>query len=315
MPAMTRTVRAFATRTSSRATSNDVPRRAPPSGPGVGRVEAAGGAAGMGRACRVHGCARRGRLHRPRRDVAEPSHGARSRSGVRGGGARNVGARSVERVAPRDRVDRAVDDQARRTLGSARLTLLAEVVAASQEVAATSSRSRKIAILSDLLRTLAPSEVPIATGFLSGVPRQGRVGVGHSMVYGLETTPASGPSVTVGDLDGAVGEIEAATGPGSAARRRQVLTALLSRATPDEADFVRRLSTGERRQGASAGLMVAAIAKAAAVPAEIARRALMLSGDLPRTAEIAMTPGEGGLRAVGFELFRPILPMLASTAN
>jgi DNA ligase 1 len=40
----------------------------------------------------------------------------------------------------------------------------------------------------------------------------------------------------------------------------------------------------------------------------------MLSGDLTRTAEIALTQGEEGLRDVGFELFRPILPMLASTA-
>jgi DNA ligase-1 len=41
----------------------------------------------------------------------------------------------------------------------------------------------------------------------------------------------------------------------------------------------------------------------------------MLSGDLPRVAEIALTAGEEALRAVGFELFRPIMPMLASTAN
>jgi DNA ligase-1 len=41
----------------------------------------------------------------------------------------------------------------------------------------------------------------------------------------------------------------------------------------------------------------------------------MLSGDLPGTAEIAMTRGEDGLRAVGFEIFRPVLPMLASTAD
>jgi DNA ligase 1 len=41
----------------------------------------------------------------------------------------------------------------------------------------------------------------------------------------------------------------------------------------------------------------------------------MLTGDLPRTAEIALGSGEEGLRAVGFELFRPILPMLASTAE
>ena len=208
-----------------------------------------------------------------------------------------------------------MDDPARRTRGSAQLTLLAEVVAASREVAATSSRSRKIAILAELLRTLTPSEVPIVTGLLSGAPRQGRVGVGYAMVYGIDATPASEPSLAVDDLDVAVGEIEAATGPGSAGTRRRLLTDLLSRATPDEADFVRRLFTGELRQGALAGLMIDAIAKASGVPAAIARRALMLSGDLTRTAELAMTTGEEGLRSVGFQLFRPILPMLASTAD
>ena len=41
----------------------------------------------------------------------------------------------------------------------------------------------------------------------------------------------------------------------------------------------------------------------------------MLSGDLTQTAEVALAEGEEGLREVGFELFRPILPMLASTAD
>jgi DNA ligase-1 len=60
--------------------------------------------------------------------------------------------------------------------------------------------------------------------------------------------------------------------------------------------------------------MADAVAKAAGISAPIVRRALMLSGDLPRTALVALTDGEPGVRAVGFELFRPILPMLASPA-
>jgi DNA ligase-1 len=60
------------------------------------------------------------------------------------------------------------------------MTLLAAVVTASAEVADTSSRSRKIALLADLLRALAPDEIAPAVGFLSGSPRQGRVGVGYS---------------------------------------------------------------------------------------------------------------------------------------
>jgi DNA ligase 1 len=195
------------------------------------------------------------------------------------------------------------------------MTLLADLVAASNEVAATSSRSRKIAVLADLLRRLEPAEVPIAAGLVSGVPRQGRVGVGYAAVYGVDEAPAVGGSLTIHDLDAAIDEIQRATGSGSGARRKTTLTELLARATAPEADFVKRLFTGELRQGALAALVAEAVAKAAGVAPETARRALMLTGDLPRTAEIALGAGEEGLRTVGFELFRPILPMLASTAE
>ena len=195
------------------------------------------------------------------------------------------------------------------------MTLLAEVVSASKRVADTNSRSRKVAILAELLKRLDADEVPIAVGFLSGIPRQGRVGVGYSTIYGIQRAPAPEGSLTVADLDRAIAEVEEATGGGSAGARRLILEELLDRATAQESDFIRRLFTGELRQGALSGLMVDAIAQAAALPVELTRRALMLSGDLTRTAEIAMTRGEDGLRSVGFEIFRPILPMLASSAE
>ena len=182
-------------------------------------------------------------------------------------------------------------------------------------MAGTSSRSRKVAVLGALLQQLDPAEIPPAVGFLAGTPRQGRVGVGHATIYRLEHTPAEEPSLRIGDLDRAISEIQETTGAGSAARRKATLVDLLGRATEDEADFIRRLFTGELRQGALAGLMVDAVAKAASVPDELARRALMLSGDLAQTAEIAITEGEEGLREVGLEIFRPIFPMLASTAE
>jgi DNA ligase 1 len=194
------------------------------------------------------------------------------------------------------------------------MTLLADVVTASLEVTGTSSRSGKVAILAELLGRLEPSEVGSAVGFLAGAPRQGRVGVGYSTIYGIDCAPAQEPSIAIEELDRAIEEVQATTGSGSAGERRRILTELLGRATEDEADFVKRLFTGGLRQGALAGLMIDAIAKAAGVSGAIARRALMLSGDLSRTAEIAMTEGEEGLSEVGFELFRPIFPMLASTA-
>jgi DNA ligase-1 len=195
------------------------------------------------------------------------------------------------------------------------MTLLAEVVAASTRVTATSSRTAKIAILSELLRRLDAHELPVAVGLLSGTPRQGRIGVGHRMIHGLDRPPAEAASLAIDDLDAAIDAVEGATGAGSAAERRRTLSDLLDRATAAEAAFVRRLFTGELRQGASAGLMADAVAAAAGVPAPLVRRALMLCGDLTRTAEIAIAGGEDGLRAVGLEIFRPILPMLAASAT
>ncbi len=61
--------------------------------------------------------------------------------------------------------------------------------------------------------------------------------------------------------------------------------------------------------------MIDAVAKAADVPGPLARRALMLSGDLTETAEIALTKGATGLQQIGFQIFRPVQPMLASTAQ
>jgi DNA ligase-1 len=195
------------------------------------------------------------------------------------------------------------------------MALLCDVVDASTRVAETTSRSRKVVILAELLRGLDPSEIPIAVGWLSGAPRQGRIGVGYSTIYGIEQAPAGTPSLTVADLERAIVAVSESTGGGSAKARREILRDLLGRATPEEVDFVRRLFTGELRQGALAGLMVEAVAKAADVPMEAARRALMLSGDLTSTAGIAMAEGEEGLRGVGFQIFRPILPMLASSAE
>jgi len=54
------------------------------------------------------------------------------------------------------------------------MTLLTDVVAVSEQVTSTSSRSAKIALLAEPRAVLDGVEVPIAVGLLSGVPRQGR---------------------------------------------------------------------------------------------------------------------------------------------
>ncbi|HYI45724.1 MAG TPA: ATP-dependent DNA ligase, partial [Actinomycetota bacterium] len=193
--------------------------------------------------------------------------------------------------------------------------LFADLVACSGELAGTSSRSRKVAIIAELLRKLDPDEIPIAVSFLSGVPLQGRIGVGYAIAYGVEQPSAEEPSLTLADVDSAITKIQTSVGSGSGGDRKRILGAVFGRATEPEADFLRRLFTGELRQGALEGVMLEAIALAAEVPSTVVRRALQLSGNLAHTGQIAIASGESGLRDIGLELFRPIRPMLASTAE
>jgi DNA ligase-1 len=72
--------------------------------------------------------------------------------------------------------------------------------------------------------------------------------------------------------------------------------------------------TGELRQGALAGVMAEAVAKAAGVPATAVRRAAMMGGDLTHAAVVALTEGIDGLEGIGLEPLRPVLPMLAATS-
>jgi DNA ligase-1 len=194
------------------------------------------------------------------------------------------------------------------------MTLLADLVATSATLSATSSRKAKVDALAALLRTLAPDEIATSVAFLTGAPRQGRIGVGWARVSALQGR-ATTSSVTVGDLDATLTRLETCVGPGSEARRAEIIDELGASTTEAEAAFVRALLTGELRQGALAGLMTDAVAAAADVPVALVRRAAMLSGDLPDTARLALTAGPDALEAIHLTVGVGIQPMLASTAT
>ncbi|WCO66676.1 ATP-dependent DNA ligase [Iamia majanohamensis] len=191
---------------------------------------------------------------------------------------------------------------------------LADLVATSGAVAATSGRSAKRDALAELLGRLPAEEVAVAAGFLTGEPRQGRIGIGWRTLSSVDVDPASAPSLSLVEVDAALDALDALEGPGSAGRRRELLADLLGRATAEEAAFLTRLLGGELRQGASAGVMTDAVARAADVPATAVRRAAMLGGDLPTIAALAVGGGAEALGAIGLELGRPVQPMLAATA-
>lgn len=192
--------------------------------------------------------------------------------------------------------------------------LLADVVATSDVVAATPSRTAKTVALAELLAGLAAGEIEPTVGFLVGAPRQRRLNVGGATLYATTGPPAATSTLTIGDVDSCFEELAAQSGPGSAGRRQELLRSLFERSTDGEIDFLRRLMIGEIRHGALQGVLADAVARAAGVPLASVRRAAMLSGDLARAAVLAITGGEQALAAVGLTPLHPVQPMLASTA-
>ncbi|HEX9761583.1 MAG TPA: hypothetical protein VGA97_00660, partial [Acidimicrobiia bacterium] len=193
--------------------------------------------------------------------------------------------------------------------------LLAQLVAVSEAVSSTRARSKKTALLADILGRLTPAEAPVAVSYLTGRPRQDRLGVGYATVYGIEAPPADVPSLEVLEVDTVLEDIAATSGPGSRKSIETALTGLLSRATVAEQGFLRGLILRNLRQGALEGVMADAVAAALGVGADRVRRAAMLEGDLVLVASRALAGGVETLGAGGLEVFTPVQPMLAKTAD
>jgi DNA ligase-1 len=193
---------------------------------------------------------------------------------------------------------------------------LHDVVAVSRSVAETKARLDKIGHLAACLRYAEPNDIEIAVALLSGEPRQGRIGLGPAVLRAaLPTVAASTPSLTLGEVDAVLDRIARTRGAGSADDRSRLARELLARATGDEQDFLLRALLGALRQGAVEGLMVEAVASAARLPLNEVRRALMVSGDLGAVARAALTEGRAALARMAIQLFRPLTPMLAQTAE
>jgi DNA ligase-1 len=193
--------------------------------------------------------------------------------------------------------------------------LLDELVTVSAGVAATRSRTKKVELLAGALQRLTPEEAPAAVSYLTGRPLQSRLNVGWATVHAVEADPASLAELEILDVDRALEQIAAASGPGSNTQRKSLLLGLLASATEAEQGFLRDLIMRNLRQGALDGVMAEAVASALGVPAERVRRAAMLEGDLVAVAARALGTGPQALGHSSLTLFTPVQPMLAKTAD
>ena len=191
-----------------------------------------------------------------------------------------------------------------------------ELVQTSAAVAATSSRLEKVSKLAALLsehRRRGRDGHRFSVGF----PRQGKLGVGWAAVSGArDHEPAAVPSLELRDVDEIFDRLQAAKGKNSAAEKARLVGELFARATADEQQFLGALIVGEVRQGALEGVLVEAIASAAGLPAPRVRRAAMMAGDIGVVAAAVLGPeARRRCRRISLELFRPVQPMLADSAE
>ncbi|HSK05832.1 MAG TPA: ATP-dependent DNA ligase [Kofleriaceae bacterium] len=194
--------------------------------------------------------------------------------------------------------------------------LLEQVARTSAAVAGTAGRKKKTELIARLLAEVPADERAIAARFLSGDVGR-KLGIGYATVGELRgaVPPAAVARLSLGEVDRRLAAIAAASGSGSAKARRDGYGALLAAATALEQGFLAALVVGELRQGALDAIVVDALARVIGAPAAQVRTAYMLAGDLGAVAEAALAEGPAGLTRFGLTLFRPVLPMLAQTAE
>jgi DNA ligase-1 len=225
---------------------------------------------------------------------------------------------------------------------SASFSGLAEIL---EQVRGTSSKNKKVELLSSYLKTLGPEDAEVAARVASGKASErgskDEAQVGYSTLLDVlrEVTGATQQSVsriylrhgdlgevaqelltekmeqslfneqlTLADLEEAFGRLRSLKGQGSTSARRGVVKSLLLRASPLEGKYVVKVLTGEMRTGLVSGLLEEAIAAAYSLSKSESARAHMVLGDV---GILARQAASGKINDVRIRPFRPVNFMLA----
>jgi len=224
-----------------------------------------------------------------------------------------------------------------------------------EKLETTSKRTLMVSLVAEFLKRLHPDEVEPATSMILGRPfpkwnqrtlevswatlsdlikrltkvdwksftdafsKTGDIGAATKIVFEAskiqkQATLFEKP-LTIIEVRRNLEAIAETSGYGSRERKERLLETLLGEATPLEAKYIVKILIGEMRTGFHEGLMELAVSKAFSVPHDLVRMAGMLTGDIGEVAAIAKTQGKEGISRLQFQVFRPIKPMLAQTAE
>lgn len=212
-------------------------------------------------------------------------------------------------------------------------------VAACDAVGATTKKTAKVALVSELLKALSLEDAARAAIFLTGRPfphRDERVlGVGGSQLAKIVAQIAGADSADLGKSYRAHGDLGdmaehlLLNRPGTAdlslqqvadtfdqlpnlrtgSQKSALIKNLFDTMSAGEVKYAIKIMTGDLRIGLKESLVEEAIAKAFDRPLDAVRRANMLTGDI---AETLRSAAAGQLDAVRMRLFHPIGFMLAT---
>src|SRR2546423_1219963 len=142
-------------------------------------------------------------------------------------------------------------------------------------------------------------------------PRYARWGDGGDVAFEVfcEAKPKNQPSLTLADTEKLLATLSSTRGKNA---KTNILTKVLTDATPLEAKYLVKLLSGDLRIGLREGLVEDAIARAFKQPLAQVSMANMLRGDL---GEAAVRARNGALHDIEMRLFHPLKFMLATPAS
>ena len=222
-----------------------------------------------------------------------------------------------------------------------RVTTLAELARAGDAIAKTSSKLEKVRLLAQFLATTEEAELAQAARYFGGgvfpAGDERTLQVGGAAFSAVLRNVSGADEAAIraawrrhsdaGDVTGELlsrvedrdtepisirdlGQAFATIAGARVARERTaLLTALLERASPDEARYIAKLITAELRIGLREGLVEEAVAVAFGAEPAAVSRAVMLTGDL---GEAALLAKAGRLDDAAPRWFVPLRSMLAT---
>src|SRR5256714_3333137 len=142
-------------------------------------------------------------------------------------------------------------------------------------------------------------------------PRYARWGDGGDVAFEIfcEAKPQNQPSLTLADTEKLLATLSSTRGKNA---KTNLLTKVLTEATPLEAKYLVKLLSGDLRIGLREGLVEDAITRAFKQPLAQVSMANMLRGDV---GEAAVRARNGALHDIEMRLFHPLKFMLATPAS